>query len=132
MSEPTWTCADALETKRQRDELLEFVENAVVSRWYDKKKAEELVNRCKLPPMCDAPHPSEFIFEELTARGWTVDELAEKIGHNPLDMYLAVGSDEPGIRLADMADGLARAFGTSPDLWRNLEAAWLRAKGVEE
>jgi plasmid maintenance system antidote protein VapI len=87
--------------------------------------------------MTDAPHPSEFIFEELTARGWTVDELAEKMGYDPLlaglaiDMYLAVGPDEPGIRLAGMAGGLARAFGTSPELWTNLEAVWLRAKERE-
>ncbi len=77
-------------------------------------------------------HPSEYIQEELEARGWTRDRLAtamrgEDWGTNRLaiDLYIEVGPTDPGCRLGTMADDLARAFGTSVELWRNLEKTWL-------
>lgn len=85
-------------------------------------------------------HPSEYITEEIEARGWTLDRLAHEMGGDygitrlALDLYIEVGPTEPALRIGQhTADQLAKAFGTSADLWTNLEAAWLRgpAAGAE-
>lgn len=74
-------------------------------------------------------HPSVFILDELKARGWTLDDLALRMGGDfsinrlALDLYIAVGPDEPDLLLGDGED-FARAFGTSPEFFRNLEAGW--------
>ncbi len=75
-------------------------------------------------------HPSEFIDDELKARGWTLEQLAEKMGGdadiNCLSLYLYRLKD-PGILLGEeSAAGLSRAFGTSDEVWLNLHDAWLR------
>jgi HTH-type transcriptional regulator/antitoxin HigA len=77
-------------------------------------------------------HPSEYIVEELEARGWTRDRLATEMRGEDwgtdrlaIDLYLEIGPTNPGCRLGAMADDLARVFGTSAELWRNLEASWL-------
>ncbi len=75
-------------------------------------------------------HPSYFVHEELEACGWTLDLLAHEMGGDfginrlALDMFFAV--HDVNARMGDMADQFALAFGTSADLFRNLEAAWLR------
>lgn len=85
--------------------------------------------------LADIPHPSVFIIEEMDARGWDRDMLAlamaggdtgDELGicRLSLDLYLDIGPEEPNLRIAP--DLFARAFGTSPELWSNLEAAWLR------
>lgn len=77
----------------------------------------------------NVPHPSEFLLEELEARGWSLDRLAIEMGGDAplnrlaLDFWLAV--QEPNCRLGEMSDQFAKAFGVSSDLFRNLEAAWL-------
>lgn len=77
----------------------------------------------------EAVHPTEYILEELEARGWTLDDLAAKtpgdFGLNRLAMDFYLLQDE-GVRLGEAgAEGLAAAFGTSKELWLNLERAWL-------
>ncbi|MGH6981446.1 MAG: helix-turn-helix transcriptional regulator [Stellaceae bacterium] len=74
-------------------------------------------------------HPSVFIHEELEARGWTLDDLALRMGGDfglqrfALDFYMTV-HDKHLLLGADGERDLARAFGTSPEFWHNLEAAW--------
>lgn len=80
------------------------------------------------------PHPSEFIKDEMEARGWTLKDVAARMGVVPLhdyglhylalEMYFAV--HEPNLRIGqDTADALGRAFGVNPQFFLNLEAAWL-------
>lgn len=83
------------------------------------------------------PHPSEFIAEEMAARGWSRDRLAIEMGGDAainrltLDLYFDLGPDKTNMRLGRSADDLARAFGVSPDFFRNLEKAWLKDRGSE-
>lgn len=74
-------------------------------------------------------HVGEYIADELAERGWTVRELAERMGGNPaineLSVELALHVRDPRAFVGPkMADGLARAFGTSAQLWLNLDRAW--------
>ena len=80
----------------------------------------------------DALHPTEFIAEEVAARGWTPDELVRRMGGHSnvhvlaLCLYFAVGPTNPNCRMgADMAAALGRAFDISAGFFLNLEAAWL-------
>ncbi len=78
-----------------------------------------------------APHPSVYILEEMKARGWSSIDLALAMpgdlmeNHTALTMYLTLGPKEPNMRIGDGAD-YAAAFDVSPELFLNLEAAWLR------
>ena len=88
-------------------------------------------------------HPMDFIEEELAWRGWTLEDVA----------FLSGGPDEVGIedygkRLLSFelyqtrrpcltigpveAGWLSQAFGTSPQLWLRLDAAWQAAHPPEE
>lgn len=66
-------------------------------------------------PVCD------FVNEELAARGWTTEHFTAQLRWLPsmtrrlLDGRLRIGEYE--------ARDLARVFGTSVDLWLNLQAA---------
>lgn len=80
-------------------------------------------------------HPSEIIADELAARGWDRWTLAHRMGGDPaqnrlvLDLYCEVGPGEPGMLLGEpTARQLGAAFGTSPDVWLNLETAWRQAR----
>ena len=70
----------------------------------------------------EALPPGEFIREELEARGWTQNDLAEILGR-PL---AAVNQIIQGKRAVTpkTARELAAAFGTSAELWLNLETAY--------
>jgi HTH-type transcriptional regulator / antitoxin HigA len=74
-------------------------------------------------------HPSEFIIEEMEARGWTRDDLALRMGGDfginrlSLDFYFEVGPTDPNLLMGD-GDDFARAFGVSAEFFRNLEAVW--------
>jgi len=78
----------------------------------------------------EAFHPSEFIKDELEARGWTMSDLARRmtgdygINYVALDFYLGIGAETPGLRLGDATD-ICRAFGVDEKYLANLERAWL-------
>ena len=66
--------------------------------------------------------PGEFVREELEARGWTQEDLAEILGR-PLRLVNEVIMAKRGIT-PETANGLAAAFGTSPQVWMNLESIY--------
>ena len=73
-------------------------------------------------PSIEAFAPGEYIREELDARGWTKREFAEILGWRPEDVDAIIAgkqavTEETATRLAD-------AFGTSPQLWVNLQRAF--------
>lgn len=78
----------------------------------------------------EAFHPSEYIHEELEARGWSIKDLAGRLPGDyssnllALEMYLAVEACD-GLRMGDMASEISRAFGVDATLFGNLERAWL-------
>ena len=67
--------------------------------------------------------PGEFIREELEARGWTQVDLAG-IMDRPVPMINQIIMGHRGIT-ARTARELAAAFGTSAELWLNLQVAYL-------
>ena len=66
--------------------------------------------------------PGEYIKDELEERGWTQLDLAEILGR-PFQLVNEIILDKRGIS-PETARGLAEAFGTSAQLWLNLDAAW--------
>ena len=80
-------------------------------------------------------HPSEFIREEMRARGWNLTAFLGYSGAaSPEDelgwrLYFRIGKDFPDMRMGERgAQQLARAFGTSAELWLHLEKAWMEAR----
>lgn len=80
----------------------------------------------------EAFHPSEFIFDELNARGWDINTLAQKmsgdyrVNYLALDFYLTFGKDYVGLRMGEcVIKDLASIFDVSEDYFRNLEKAWV-------
>jgi plasmid maintenance system antidote protein VapI len=77
-------------------------------------------------------HPSEFIRDEMDARGWTRDDLALRMGGDfainrvGLELYFEAGPTEPDLLIGDGKD-FARAFGVSAEFFLNLERAWRKA-----
>lgn len=78
-------------------------------------------------------HPADYIEDEMRARGWSRDDLARRMGDDfaterlALDLYLE--TRDGGLRIGeDGAAQLARAFGTSAELWVRLERAWLASR----
>lgn len=66
--------------------------------------------------------PGEYIKEMLEDRDWTQNDLAEILGR-PLQLVNEVILGKRGIT-PETARGLAEAFGTSAQLWLNLDSAW--------
>lgn len=66
--------------------------------------------------------PGDFIKEELEARGWTQQSLAEIIGRQT-SVVSAIVNGKRAISL-DIAAELSSAFGTSVDYWMNLEKSY--------
>lgn len=66
--------------------------------------------------------PGEFLKEELEARGWTQNALAQILGRQT-SVVSAIVNGKRAISL-DIANDLAAAFGTSPEYWMNLETAY--------
>ena len=67
--------------------------------------------------------PGEYLREELEARGWTDYHLASRLG-----LSMAGAGDLLAGRMQitrDLAARLAAAFGTSPELWANLQQSYL-------
>ncbi len=70
--------------------------------------------------------PGEFIRDELEARGWTQEEFAE-ILNRPIQTVNQIINGKKEITPAT-AMALAEAFGTSPEVWLNLEVAYRLSK----
>jgi len=69
-----------------------------------------------------AEPPGVFIDEEIKARGWSQRDLAYILGYTEQTVSKLV-SGKSGIS-AEMAKALADAFGTSAELWSNLQSAY--------
>lgn len=70
--------------------------------------------------------PGVFVKEEIEERGWSQTDLAEIIGR-PVGIVDEIIAGERGIS-AEIAMELAAAFGTSPELWINLDTAYKLSK----
>ena len=66
-------------------------------------------------------HPGHILQRELDARGWTQKALAERM-KRPVGTVNAICRGKKGITAAT-AIQLADVFGTSAELWLNLDSA---------
>jgi HTH-type transcriptional regulator/antitoxin HigA len=78
----------------------------------------------------DPRPPGKWVEDELEERGWTQLDLAEIIGR-PAQLVSEIISGKRSIT-PETALGLADAFGTSPELWMNLETRYHLAKSRAE
>lgn len=79
-------------------------------------------------------HPGEYLADAMEVRGWNTADLAlrmgtegteEEYGVNYLAVDLLLHVRIVGAHVGqDMAEGLGRAFGTSADVWLNLDRSW--------
>ena len=76
-------------------------------------------------------HLSEFLCEEILARGWTTEDVAVRMNTSRdsvrdllmIDLLICVHDDK--LLLDDeTCDGLGRAFGVSSQFFRNLDETW--------
>jgi HTH-type transcriptional regulator/antitoxin HigA len=74
--------------------------------------------------------PGDILKLELDARGWTQVELAEILGRPPR-VVSEIVSAKRAIS-PETAKGLAAAFGTSPEMWMNLEMLYQLSKAKFE
>jgi HTH-type transcriptional regulator / antitoxin HigA len=74
--------------------------------------------------------PGEFIRDELEARNWTQEDLAEILGR-PLRTVNQIIAGKKAIT-PQTAQELAAAFGTTAELWLNLENAYRLALEAQE
>lgn len=70
--------------------------------------------------------PGVFVREEMEERGWSQTDLSE-ILDRPVGLVNELLSGKRSIS-PETARGLAAAFGTSPELWMNLEASYQLSK----
>ena len=70
--------------------------------------------------------PGELLRDELEARGWTQTEFAEIIGRPPRVVNEIISGKRSVT--PETARELAAAFGTSAQLWMNLESAYQLSK----
>ena len=83
-----------------------------------------------LRPACPV-HPGRILRRELEARGWTSIDVYRNAGNLfALDIADVLGGF--GSIDRNFAEGLARAFGTSPDLWLGLQQEYDEAVAREE
>jgi HTH-type transcriptional regulator/antitoxin HigA len=66
--------------------------------------------------------PGDFIREELEARGWSQGDFAAVL-KRPLQAVNEIINGKKRIT-AETAKAIAAAFGTSPEVWLNLENAY--------
>lgn len=89
------------------------------------------------------PHPSDFIAEEMLARGWSPDDLAHRMSDGTdydfgicrlsLDFYDSIGPTEPKMMMGvDTAERLAKAFDVSPEYFLALEDQWRRGMAASD
>ncbi len=67
-------------------------------------------------------HPGEILREELDALGLSANALAKELGV-PVNRITMILNGQRGVS-ADTALRLARYFGTTPELWMNLQKTW--------
>ncbi len=67
-------------------------------------------------------HPGKYLLDELNARGWTQIEFAEILSR-PVQHVNKIINGKRGVT-ARTAKEFAAAFGTSPQLWTNLDTAY--------
>jgi len=72
--------------------------------------------------IAEAFPPAEYIRDELAARGWTQTDLARVLGR-PLQFVNALCNGKKQIT-PEAAWGLSQAFGTSPQVWLNLQSTY--------
>ena len=79
-----------------------------------------------MPPV----HPGEILREELDTIGLSANALAKALGV-PVNRITLILNGQRGVT-ADTALRLARYFGTTPQLWLNLQKTWeLRRAEIE-
>ena len=77
-----------------------------------------------------AVHPGEILREELDTLGLSANALARALGV-PVNRITLILNGQRGIT-ADTALRLARYFGTTPQMWLNLQQTWeLRRAEIE-
>jgi addiction module HigA family antidote len=70
-------------------------------------------------------HPGEVLLEEfMRPLGLSANALARELHVPPNRITAIVGSDEPRAVTPDTALRLSRYFGTTPEFWMNLQAAY--------
>ena len=75
-------------------------------------------------------HPGEILREELDELGMSANSLAKALGV-PVNRITMILHCQRGVS-ADTALRLARYFGTTPQLWMNLQKSWeLRRAEIE-
>ena len=67
-------------------------------------------------------HPGEILREELDALGLSANASAKELGV-PVNRITMILNGQRGVS-ADTALRLARYFGTTPELWMNLQKTW--------
>ena len=75
-------------------------------------------------------HPGELLRDELDELGLSANALAKALGV-PVNRITMILNGQRGVS-ADTALRLARYFGTTPQLWMNLQKSWeLRRAEIE-
>ena len=64
----------------------------------------------------------EYLRDELSEREWTVAEFAETIGQ-PIPVVSEILTGKKEIT-TETAAAISQAFGTTPELWLNLQTAY--------
>ena len=67
-------------------------------------------------------HPGEVLREEMDVLGLSANALSKALGV-PANRIAAILNGQRGVT-ADTALRLARYFGTTPQLWMNLQKTW--------
>ncbi len=71
-----------------------------------------------MPPV----HPGEILRDEMDERGLPADALAQGLGI-PANRATAILNGQEGVTQVT-ARRLSRYFGTTPELWLNLQKTW--------
>jgi len=64
-------------------------------------------------------HPSSYISDEMRARHWSIEDLAEEMDVHTDEVKNVLWAELPVTE--EFAEGLSRAFGTSKEMWLNLQ-----------
>lgn len=71
-----------------------------------------------------------YIEDELKERGWSKQDMAERMGGdvelNLCGLAFLEHTDDSRLTIGGFADGIARAFGTSAELWVNIDLQYRR------